>query len=527
VLALARVEGLRLLRHPLVLLATVLMVWSWLAELRHRADPYPTLHSADIGTQVALLILAAAVLVAANLAALRAHRHGIEAHYGTLPLPAWRRTLAHLLSLVPVALLGALLAVVRCALLAAVPGAIGRPNPLELATGPVLVVLAGGLGILLARLVRSALVPPLALLVLAVALYFGLWNPLISEGGSGPHQWLGPLVIQTWAWPDVVPAELLGRPAGLHLAYLAGVVLLVAVAALVRAGGPRRPLAAAGAAALALAVAAGALQLRPPPPELVARRVVAMERPSSVQTCQRRGTVTYCLFPEFAPMAEGWDRTVRAVLRGIPPGAAPALVVRQQIRPLDKEFMNQGALERIQRARLEDNRRAGTPDPIELTTVWAVGGTLDLPLDVAYRAVGSPAVAADPAPEGRLACGAPAVVALWLAGRSSKAVGSDMRLTLGGFVGDLTTSSSPPGGDEGSTFNLALAGGEDSINLGAYETALALALLDRPAEQVGQALRRHWRELTSPATSSARAAALLGIRPPGDAHGRVRPLDCR
>jgi hypothetical protein len=109
------------------------------------------------------------------------------------------------------------------------------------------------------------------------------------------------------------------------------------------------------------------------------------------------------------------------------------------------------------------------------------------------------------------------VVALWFAGRSSEAVGSDMRLTLGGFEG-----STGPG-----TFNLALAGGEDSIDLGAYEAALALALLDRPAEQVGQALRRHWRELTSPATSSARAAALLGIRPPGDAHGRVRPLDCR
>jgi hypothetical protein len=88
-----------------------------------------------------------------------------------------------------------------------------------------------------------------------------------------------------------------------------------------------------------------------------------MERPSSVQTCQRRGTVTYCLFPEFAPMAEGWDRPDRAVLRGMPPGAAPALVVRQQIRPLDKEFMNQGALERLRRARLRTTAAPGRPTP--------------------------------------------------------------------------------------------------------------------------------------------------------------------
>src|SRR5262245_37508120 len=104
-LALARVEGLRLPRHPLVLVAAALLVWPWAAGLRHRDDTYPVLHHADIGTQQALLLLAAAVLIAANLAVLRAHRHGAEPLYGTLALPAWRRTLAHLLSLLPVTLL--------------------------------------------------------------------------------------------------------------------------------------------------------------------------------------------------------------------------------------------------------------------------------------------------------------------------------------------------------------------------------------------------------------------------------------
>jgi hypothetical protein len=239
VLALARVEGARLLRHPLVVLASALLVAQWVVE-QVGGDPagaYPALQRADADTQTVLLTLAGAALVAANLAVLRARRHGAEPLFGTLAMPAWQRTAGHLLSLVIVGLLGALLAGAHIAYLATLPGAAGRPNPLELATGPVLVVLGGALGVLLARLVRSALAGPLAVLLLAWLL-FGVDSVGYGAGEAARYMWFSVYVPQTWSWWAPVPADLLGRPAGWHLAYLAGIVLLVAVAALARSGGP-------------------------------------------------------------------------------------------------------------------------------------------------------------------------------------------------------------------------------------------------------------------------------------------------
>jgi hypothetical protein len=78
-LALAAAESGRLLRHPAVLVATVLsgwLLWRW------GRGTVPVLHYADIATQVALAPLAGAPL-ATNLAVLRPHRDG--ASISTVP----------------------------------------------------------------------------------------------------------------------------------------------------------------------------------------------------------------------------------------------------------------------------------------------------------------------------------------------------------------------------------------------------------------------------------------------------------
>ncbi|HKE98406.1 MAG TPA: hypothetical protein VKG45_05700 [Actinomycetes bacterium] len=544
-LALARVEGVRLLRQPLVWLASAVILWQWVAE-QVADDPagrHPALQRADTETQTMLLLLAAAALVAANLAALRAHRHGTEDLARTLPLPQWLRTLGHLLSVLPVALLGALLAGGRIAQLATLPGAVGRPDPVELATGPVLVVLGGALGVLLARRSRSALAAPLAVLLLTGSLY--VVDGLGYSGGYGGYAarylWLGLHVPQTWSWRSPAPADLLGRPAGWHLAYLAGIVLLVAVAALLRAGGPRWRLRGVAAATLAATVLAGSAQLRPPA-GLEDRRAAAVERPAGLQVCQRRGPATYCVFPEFARRAGDWDRTVQAILRRVPAGTAPPLVVRQQLDPAEV-YTDPGLLDALVLTQREANRRAGTATAITLGTSWGDEQELTLATTVAFRVAGSPArkdpdaggdtvPSTEPSAE---ACGAPAVVALWLAAQASpgttravRAAVADAAASLQAFLaqalpGETHTSADVPGIFlwTGGTFNAP------DIDFGHHEAALAAALLDRPADQVGQALRRHWRELSSTATSSARAAELLAVRlPAGDPLARAAPRSC-
>jgi hypothetical protein len=79
----------------------------------------------------------------------------------------------------------------------------------------------------------------------------------------------------------------------------------------------------------------------------------------------------------------------------------------------------------------------------------------------------------------------------------------------------------------GVTLHATAGLGGPNIDFGPYEVEVAVALLDRPPDQVEQVLRRHWQELSSPATSSARAAELLAAHPSaGDPSAQARPRNC-
>jgi hypothetical protein len=93
-----------------------------------------------------MMPLGAAALIAGNLAVLRAHRDGTMSLGQVLILPTSSRTLAHLLAVVPVAVLGAVLILARIAALAGFTPAAGYPNPYELVIGPATVLVLGALG---------------------------------------------------------------------------------------------------------------------------------------------------------------------------------------------------------------------------------------------------------------------------------------------------------------------------------------------------------------------------------------------
>lgn len=146
VLALACIEGRRLARHPFVLAAAVIPVGAFLQYL---LDDSQVDASYEWSLMVPFLPLAAAVLVAVNLAALRSRRDGVEDLYRSLPAPASARTAGHFVSVAWAVAAAALLVTML------VPIFLSKGNPLPgfslAVTTPGLVAMCGTLGLALAR----------------------------------------------------------------------------------------------------------------------------------------------------------------------------------------------------------------------------------------------------------------------------------------------------------------------------------------------------------------------------------------
>lgn len=493
-LSLARVEAIRLLRQPVTIVGILLFVgpelYGWLSG---GANRYPVLQDEDRSQQLlALLVLGGAALVAANLGALRAHRHTTTALFDTLVLPRAWRTGAFLLAVVPFGLLVAVLAAVRVGLLAAVPGAAGRPDAFELAAYPAVVLLLGAAGVLLARVAPTVIVAPLLLMSLAVVTFAAI---LPSTPGAAWLRWLLPVAAEEPPMP--LPVDLMSRPAGGHLAYVAGLIVLVAAAALAVSGARGRLLTAVGAAGLSITVLAGAAQLLPVSDAVESARATAVERPAEAQTCRRIDQVTYCAFDGFGSWIDGWDGVVRGVLRGVPdePARQP-LVVRQRLST-DDRLADGAVVTAEQRAAAAAAWRrvdaeAGTPDAVTVGTRWGDGSSeMALAGLVAYQIV----VGAG-APAGGSLCGARGVLVGWLAGQATPRAAAGLREvdanSWGGvFFGD---SQFPVG-----------------LSVPDREMAVALALLKRPADEVAEVVRRSWAELSAARTPAERVGELFGV----------------
>jgi hypothetical protein len=230
VLALARTETRKLLRHPAFLGAPALILL-----LVGRGSFEDGRNSG--GTLIALAVgLFAATLLSANLAALRSRRDGTDELFGSTPSSRERRTAAHLLSVlagpcVLVILLGPGAYFLRLdgRLLIAIEPTL----PLQ---GVLVVMVFGAFGVALARWIPSILAAP-------VAVVAHVTTPLI------------------WAVPWVVIPES-DANLGWHLVYLCGAILFFATMAFVR-DRPRPARIAVAATALALAITSAVLQIPP------------------------------------------------------------------------------------------------------------------------------------------------------------------------------------------------------------------------------------------------------------------------
>lgn len=494
-LALARAEGRRLLRHPIVLAAIALVLIGWIVPVfTGSANKFPVLYLEDSVIQVEMTLIAAAVMIAANLAVLRTHRHGVSVFTDVLALPTWRRTLAHLLTLLPLAAVTGVLAVARIGQLSLRPGAVGQPGPLDLAVVPALVLLFGAVGVLLASLVRSTVVAPLLLVLLLFSLLFSA-----PSGGTQKRlSWLLPVTVDAdFRSGGPPPAQAIHEPAVAHLLYLLALAMVLAVAALLRSAAPPVRTALAGALALLIVVISGAAQLRPTPADIVARRIAMTDEPSRFHSCNRHDNVTYCAFPEFVPWTGAWRQVVDGIRRRVPAERATApLAVRQRMMIAKDDGTGQtgSSVKNWQ----SGDRRAGTPDAVSVGTDWGTPrATIGLAVPVAYRMTGSSGIEA----EHVLACGGAGILTIWLAAQSTPVAAQGLSETLASTSGTRTV-----------TFASISTG--QNIDVGGREITVAQQLLDRPADQVAAAANRSWSQLTSPKTSVERAAQLLGATAP-------------
>ncbi|TPQ16360.1 ABC transporter permease [Streptomyces sporangiiformans] len=502
VLALARVEARELLLQiPVFVVLCVYVAYvGWELWTGGGEDgAYPVLQDVDRATQPESLFLGVAVLVCVNRAVLRSRRRGTDGHFDVLVMEPWRRTVAHLLSVVPFALATALVVAAQFTGAALKPGAVGTGSFSELAVAPLAVLLLGVLGVLIARLVPSAFGAPL----FVVGGYIAVVLLLSSSEDTPWLRWLTPFVDEFQA--DPLPSDLLGRPAAWHALYLVGLIVLVSCAAVLCGGrrtlpaalglarAARNPVAwpAVGPARLVKAVALGAAvltlagavgQSRGDSPALLAARKQASVAPEKDHTCVPHGRSTYCAFPEWTGRTEDWAAVVRRV-QSLAGGAAGGtkLTVRQRV---DARYGLSAS------ATLEPSSTHGQ---VTVGTRWGGNRVPEFSVGVASVLVAGNEEAAAAMCDGRV------VTVMWLA----LATTSDPMASLRDVRIDDSVS--------GSAIVLAPT---HPLEMTAAQTTVVRELLQRPRYGVTAKVKAHWTELTSPKTSTARAAELLDVPVP-------------
>lgn len=354
-----------MLRHPIMWVGALLSLVIFGFFTWHAA---PVLHRDDIFMAAAMLPLAAATLIVANLASSRATRNATDELYGTTSSSPGLRIVGHIASLAYAVVIAlALIGVMFVYLMLDAP--VGKPRIAEIAVGPFTVVLFGAIGIAVGQWNPHPALGPMAVVV-AGALQYMLIQPIVGSEATNstirnPSGWLAPWVPLSMT--GEVPSELVIRPAGWHLLYLAGIILIFIGIALTRRGSNLRmlPLFLAGTAALVLGTVG---QLTPASASQRAELVALMEHPEDHQICKERSGVTYCAYPAYIGWLDRWAAPIEGALEQIPPSDRPQdLTVRQSFGsyfegPVD---VPEEALEKAFRI-----KQRGRADDGPGTTIW-------------------------------------------------------------------------------------------------------------------------------------------------------------
>ncbi|MGW2618612.1 ABC transporter permease [Streptomyces sp. NPDC001500] len=485
VLALARFEARELLLQVPLLLTFALYVGYVALRLMDRdgMDAYPVLNTVDRQTQTEPLLFALALFICSNSAALRSRKSNTVQQFGVLAMEPWRRTLAHLLSVVPYAALTALVVAGEFGREALKPGAIGHGSVGELAVGPLTVLLAGFLGVLSALLLPSSFIP-----ILFSIPFYMLFVLASAAGDAGRWEgWLSPVLFVAQTGGDPVPSDLLGRPAGWHALYVTGLCAVLACVALLRSGGRTRAVKAATVLALAVTVTGAVGQLPRDTKALDAARRTAADTPQKVQSCVRHGRSTYCSFDEWSGVRSDWAEVVDRVRSAAGGTAAQApLTVRQRVS-IDDRVEVDGALE-----------ASSTPGEVTVGTRWGGNRVPEFAVGAAVVLVGG----SEDLTMQELCDDARAVTVMWLV------LSTDPTPTA--TFQDVRLGDSLSGSDQ-------VLAPTEGLSLTGPQTTVIRELLERPRAAMTARVKAHWAQLTSASTTTAQAARLLGVEAPEEA----------
>jgi hypothetical protein len=232
--ALGRIEALRVVRHPGILLGAL----TALAVL-------PAMSAGDAINQDHLALLGMLTFLVGFLNEDRARRDGAAELYETLPAAPELRSGAILFSMAAAGAVACALAVVAWVALVGLDGSVtvgpftAEPSPLEIVQGPLLVTAFGMVGVFLGRWTARPVLAPLLMIALLI----------------GPIGWNIPWVL--YETVELAPGDWVLGDAGWHLLFLGGVG--ATASALTLLCDSRRPwniaFAVAGLAALVLGAA--------------------------------------------------------------------------------------------------------------------------------------------------------------------------------------------------------------------------------------------------------------------------------
>ncbi|MEX2292605.1 MAG: hypothetical protein WD691_02360 [Acidimicrobiales bacterium] len=525
---LARAGTRALLRHPAFLAGvalTPLMLLLATADTAFGSAP----DSRDISLAIALALvpLAWLTIVAVNLIALRPRRTGTDELFAALPTPQPVRTTALLTAGVGPVIVAAVLTVAWVGVVATREEVRGSPEWLEIAVGPLIVVGAVAVGVAVARWLPRPIFGVLAAIatMFIQARFLDVTTWPWDRAAGDPVRFLGFIAEATGAGT----AALEVRPAGWHLLYLVGLVVVMASVALVR-DGLRPPIVGVLAVALLVVTGTGWIQIRPLSPARQAEMVSYLTDPSAHQRCETRDGVRYCAYPGFTDAVVDWSERVETTLGVLPPIAsewrgplevtqrAAIVVGNDSCSPIPYEAsLPPPVAERVSPAALwpaDDKVHPGFAEESFPCSDEDVHGFF-LAVQVGAWAVGLP-----PAPHGGnercTATGqARASVALWAAAAGTPDGERLLRAVLEeGASADGTLITFDGGGVNSGGWDAPPMWG---VDYDATDAGLALALLSRPTAEVAGVLGEDWAHWTDPNTSSTELADAAGVGGPADA----------
>ncbi len=548
-----RREALWLARSPLVLAG--LGITAWLIWLNNHvpALPYniyglpqaPVWWGSDVSIVACILAMAGAVLVAAQLAAGRARRDGMEQLYASYPASAAVRTGAQLLGVIgPVAL--ALAATGAAWGWVDSQGTLGAPRLWVLGAGLLLVALAGSLGSALGSWLRHPMAGILAVLIVGlieIDLVLSISNPIhLPDGTAWLFPWSDPGSLLT-----ALPGLTVPYPPPAHLAELAGLIALATVAALWRTLTNRRAAACVAVVATAVTCWSGWSEAKPVSATVLDTIAREVTQPAQAEQCEAQRGVRYCYYPAFAPLARQWSVPVGAVLSRVPRLSGRALTVRQvwDIGFLQPPLLSPTGLTSNGSPTMPLTTTVGnfeqalstnpglisgtSAPPVYTDASWGAGASLGpaqfaLALSTAQWATGLPTT-------GRLvsynnsygsgtavlACvptgQARASIALWLAASATPG-------TRSAFEHVGAPGATQVGKKWLATVQEPGSGPSVGLTATAQEAALAAQMLRLPQRRVESVLAARWPYWLRPRASAAELAAALGVRLPPEPAAR-------